>query len=53
MVREQIRASEELGLESWVLWNPRSAYDAAIFRADPASISVAPESEGSPDQGTN
>jgi hypothetical protein len=27
MVREQIRASEELGLESWVLWNPRSASD--------------------------
>jgi hypothetical protein len=31
-VREQIRASEELGLRSWVLWNPRSAYDPAIFR---------------------
>jgi hypothetical protein len=31
-VREQIRASEELGLQSWVLWNPRSAYDPDIFR---------------------
>lgn len=31
-VREQIRATEELGLTSWVLWNPRSAYDPAIFR---------------------
>jgi hypothetical protein len=31
-VREQIRASEELGLRSWVLWNPRSAYDPDIFR---------------------
>jgi hypothetical protein len=34
-VREQIRAAEELGLKSWVLWNPRSAYDPGIFR--PAS----------------
>ena len=32
LVREQIRAAEELGLRSWVLWNPRSAYDADIFR---------------------
>ena len=29
LVREQIRAAEELGLRSWVLWNPRSAYDRA------------------------
>jgi hypothetical protein len=52
-VREQIRASEELGLESWALWNPRSAYDPAIFRAETASVSVAPEAAGSPDQATN
>lgn len=40
-VRDQIRASEELGLRSWVLWNPRSAYDPAIFRpeAGPREIS--------------
>lgn len=25
-IREQIRAVEELGLNSWVLWNPRSVY---------------------------
>jgi len=31
-VQEQIRAVEDLGLTSWVLWNPRSAYDPAIFR---------------------
>ncbi len=31
-VREQIRAAEELGIDSWVLWNPRSAYDPGIFR---------------------
>jgi hypothetical protein len=53
MVREQIRASEELGLESWVLWNPRSAYDPAIFREETASVSVAPDARGSTDPGTN
>jgi hypothetical protein len=53
MVREQIRASEELGLESWVLWNPRSAYDPAIFREEAASVSVAPDAAVSPDPGTN
>lgn len=31
-VQEQIRAVEDLGMASWILWNPRSAYDAAIFR---------------------
>jgi hypothetical protein len=43
MVREQIRAAEELGLHSWVLWNPRSAYDAGIFRPKPpASLTPDP-----------
>lgn len=32
MVREQIRAVEELGLKSWVLWNPRGVYSAGMFR---------------------
>jgi hypothetical protein len=41
LVREQIRAAEELGLDGWVLWNPRSAYDAAIFRPEAPSVSVA------------
>lgn len=39
-VREQIRAAEELGLKSWVLWNPRSAYDAAIFRPRSAALGL-------------
>jgi hypothetical protein len=39
-VREQIRAAEELGIRSWVLWNPRSAYDAGIFRAKETSVSL-------------
>ena len=41
-VREQIRAAEELGLKSWVLWNPRSVYDPAIFRAEPAALGLTP-----------
>jgi len=31
-IREQIRAAEELGIESWVLWNPRSVYQRDSFR---------------------
>jgi hypothetical protein len=31
-VKEQIRAAEELGIRSWVLWNPGSRYDPRIFR---------------------
>jgi hypothetical protein len=50
-VREQIRAAEELGISSWVLWNPRSDYDAAIFR--PAPVSVGAESALRPSEGTN
>jgi len=30
-VREQIRAAEELGLKSWVLWNPRAVYHRDFF----------------------
>jgi hypothetical protein len=41
-VREQIRASEELGLKSWVLWNPRSAYDPRMFRPDTEALGLAP-----------
>jgi hypothetical protein len=49
-VREQIRAAEELGIKSWVLWNPRSAYDAAIFRPRPTA---AAQVEPRPAEGTN
>lgn len=31
MIREQIRAVEDVGLRSWVLWNPRAVYDPRIF----------------------
>jgi len=31
-IREQIRAAEELGITSWVLWNPRSVYQRDSLR---------------------
>ncbi len=43
-VREQIRAASDLGIHGWVLWNPRSAYDARIFRksgAPPTRLATA------------
>ena len=33
-VREQVRALTDLGIQSWVLWNPRSAYERGYFKAD-------------------
>jgi hypothetical protein len=52
-VREQIRAAEELGITSWVLWNPRSAYDPAIFRARTSSAGATIPSPRRPNEGTN
>ena len=34
LVREQIRALTDLGIQSWVLWNPRSAYEHGYFKTD-------------------
>ena len=31
-IREQIRAAEDLGIGSWVLWNPRSVYQRDALR---------------------
>lgn len=40
-VQEQIRAASDLGIHSWVLWNPRSAYDPRIFaRSEPSPTIV-------------
>jgi len=39
-VREQIRAAEELGIKSWVLWNARSAYERAYLRDANEKISA-------------
>jgi hypothetical protein len=53
LVREQIRAAEELGISSWVLWNPRSAYDAGIFRPRTVAASAAAAFPTRPDGGTD
>ena len=37
-VRAQMRAAQDLGIESWVLWNPRSAYDPEIFRRKTSAL---------------
>src|SRR5437667_468592 len=34
-IREQIRAVEDLGITSWVLWNPRSVYQREALRPKP------------------
>ena len=31
-IREQIRAAEDLGINTWVLWNPRSVYQRDALR---------------------
>jgi hypothetical protein len=36
-----MRAAQDLGIESWVLWNPRSAYDPGIFRRKTSALSSA------------
>jgi hypothetical protein len=35
-IRDQIRASKDAGIESWVLWNPRSVYQKAALPPDPS-----------------
>jgi hypothetical protein len=40
-VRAQMRAAQDLGIDSWVLWNPRSAYDPAIFHRKTTALSAA------------
>lgn len=46
-VREQVRALTDLGIQSWVLWNPRSAYERGYFKADtlPASRPIGGSSQ--------
>ena len=42
-IREQIRAAEDLGITSWVLWNPRSVYQRGSLR--PKHNSTSPETQ--------
>src|SRR5881398_2129992 len=40
-IREQIRAVEDLGITSWVLWNPRSVYQRGSLRPKQGAESAA------------
>jgi hypothetical protein len=39
-VREEIRAARDVGIDSWVLWNARAAYDPRIFDRTPTVAAV-------------
>jgi len=41
-IREQIRAAEELGIDTWVLWNPRSVYQRDSLRPYRSTITTVP-----------
>ena len=45
-IREQIRAAEELGIRSWVLWNPRSVYPRDALRPYPIVVRTAAAPSG-------
>jgi hypothetical protein len=45
-IREQIRAANDLGIESWVLWNPRSVYHRAALPPYPSGVPRAAASGG-------
>jgi hypothetical protein len=52
MVRDQIQAAADVGISSWVLWNPRSDYDPRIFRpAKPQARTVALGAASRPEPG--
>jgi hypothetical protein len=40
-IREQIRAAEDVGIYSWVMWNPRSVYQRDSFRPYRTTASTA------------
>jgi hypothetical protein len=40
-IREQIRAAEDVGIYSWVLWNPRSVYQRDALRPYRAPVTAA------------
>ncbi|HET7790502.1 MAG TPA: putative glycoside hydrolase [Gemmatimonadales bacterium] len=48
-IREQIRAAEELGCTSWVLWNPRSVYPRDALRPYPSEVRARSASAGGGD----
>lgn len=47
-VREQIRAARDVGIDGWILWNPRSAYDPRIFTSPAAGHATSVASHPAP-----
>jgi len=49
-IREQIRAAEDVGINSWVLWNPRSVYQRDALRPYrmPVTAAAASAATGEP-----
>jgi hypothetical protein len=45
-IREQIRAAEDVGIRSWVLWNPRSVYQRGSLRPYPNVLEIRAEQPG-------
>jgi len=45
-IREEIRATEESGINSWVLWNPRSVYQRGSLRPYPSETQMSPTASG-------
>jgi hypothetical protein len=45
-IREQIRAAEDVGIFSWVLWNPRSVYQRDSLKPPRNTVAAASASDG-------
>jgi hypothetical protein len=37
MVKDQIQAAHDLGINSWLFWDPRNIYTKEVFKKEPAS----------------
>jgi len=38
MVRDEIRAAEELGITSWMVWDPGNSYTVAAYKTEPELV---------------
>lgn len=47
-IREQIRAAEDVGINSWVLWNPRSVYQRDALRPYRMPVAAAASATATP-----
>ncbi|MEP6572087.1 MAG: putative glycoside hydrolase [Gemmatimonadota bacterium] len=51
-IRAQIRAASDVGIDSWVLWNPRGVYDRSIFLSKHAETQTSSTSRSKPSVGS-